>query len=65
MVGGNVEIIHRAGNIEIAIGVKALDESHALVAQIALDLKIRIEAIAHRLAVLQVAAKLLLQSGFG
>ena len=43
MVGGEVEIIHRAGEVEIGIGVEAVDESHALMAQIALDLEIGVE----------------------
>src|ERR1700722_8033190 len=42
-VGGEIEIVHRARQIEIGIGVKALDESDALVPQIGLDLKIGVE----------------------
>ncbi len=43
IVGGEIEIIHRAGQIEIAVGIEALDERRALIAQIALHLEIRIE----------------------
>ena len=48
MVGGEVEIIHRAGHVEIGIGVEAVDEGHALVAQIALDLEVGVEAEGQR-----------------
>src|SRR5205823_1215286 len=58
MVGGKVEIVHRAGQIEVGIGVEAIDESHALVAQVALDLEIGVETEGERFTVLQVAAEL-------
>ena len=61
MVGGEVEIVHRPGHVEIGIGVEAVDEGHALVAQIALDLEIGVEAEGQRLAVLQIAAELAVQ----
>jgi hypothetical protein len=44
MLGREIEIIHRAGDVEIGIGVEAVDEGRALVVQIALDLEIRVEA---------------------
>ena len=60
----NIEIIHGAGNIEIAIGIKAFDKAHALMAQIALNLKIRIKAVSDFFAVLQIAPEFSLQCGF-
>ena len=43
MIGRQIEIIHRAGDVEIGIGVEAVDEGHALVMQIGFDLEIRRE----------------------
>lgn len=60
-----VEIVHRPGDIEIGIGVEPVDEGHALVAQVALDLEIGVEAEGDRLAVLQVAAELAVQRRVG
>ncbi len=40
---GQIEIIHGAGDIEIGVGIEALDEAEALVAQIGLDLEICIK----------------------
>ena len=64
MVGGEVEIIHGARDVEIGVGIEAVDEGRALVAQIALDLEVGVEAEAQRLAVLQIAAELALQRLF-
>ena len=64
MIGGEVEIVHRPGHVEIGIGVEAVDEGHALVAQIALDLEVGVEAEGERFAVLQIAAELAVQGGF-
>ncbi len=64
MVGGEVEIVHGAGQVEIGIGIEALDEDRALMAQVALDLEIRVEGEGRRLAVLQPAAELPVQRGF-
>ena len=61
MLGGEVEIIHRPRDVEIGIGVEAVDEGAALVAQIALDLEIGVEAVGDRVAVLQVAAEFAVQ----
>ena len=58
MILGQIEIVHRAGDVEIAVGVEAVDEAHALMAQIALDLEIRVKAEGETVAVLQVAAEL-------
>jgi len=57
MVGGDVEIVHRAGQIEIAVGVEPLDERRALIAQIALDLEIRIEGESRQVAILHAPAE--------
>ncbi len=56
-----VEIVHGAGDVEIGVGVEAIDEGRALVAEIALDLEVGVEAEAQRIAVLQGAAELALQ----
>ena len=56
-----VEIVHRARDVEVAVGVEAIDEGRALVAQVALDLEVGVEAEAQRIAVLQGAAELALQ----
>ena len=60
---GDVEIVHRARQIEIGVGVEALDEGRALVAQIALDLEIGVEREGRQLAVLHAAAELAMQRG--
>ena len=39
-----IEIIHRAGDVEIGIGVEPVDEAQPLVAQIAFDLEVGVEA---------------------
>ena len=61
MVGGEVEIVHGAGDVEIGVGVEAVDEGRALMAQIALHLEIGVEAEGQRVAVLQLAAEFLVQ----
>ena len=61
IIGGEIEIVHRAGQVEIGIGVEALDESDALVAQIALDLKIGVEREGRVVAILKLAAELAVQ----
>ena len=61
MVGGDVEIVHRPRQIEIAVGVEALDKGRALVAQIALDLEIRVERERRQIAVLHPPAELAMQ----
>ena len=65
MVGGDVEIVHRPRQIEIAVGVEALDKGRALVAQIALDLEIRVEREGRQLAVLHPPPELAMQRGVG
>ena len=61
MVVGEIEIVHRPRHIEVGIGVEAVDEAEALIAQIALDLEIGVEGEGPVVAVLQVAAELALQ----
>ena len=63
MVGGDVEIVHRARQIEIAVGIEALDERRALIAQIALDLEIGVERECRQLAILHPPAELAMQRG--
>jgi hypothetical protein len=43
VVGREVEIVHGARDVEIRVGVEALDEGDALVAQVALDLELGVE----------------------
>ncbi len=64
VLGLEVEIVHGARDVEIAVGVEAIDEGRALVAQVALDLEIGVERERAGLAVLQVAAELVLQRLF-
>ncbi len=61
MIGGEVEIVHRARHVEVGIRIETIDEGHALVAQIAFDLEVRVEAEGQPVAVLQVAAELAVQ----
>jgi hypothetical protein len=53
-----VEIVHRARDVEVAVGVEAVDEGRALVAEVALDLEVGVEAEAQRIAILQVRPNL-------
>ena len=43
VIAGEIEIIHRTGEVEVRIGVEAFDEGRALVAEIGLDLKVGVE----------------------
>ena len=65
IVGGEIEIIHRPGEIEIGIGVEPLDEGDALVAQIELHLKIGVEREGRVVAILKTAAEFAVQRGIG
>ena len=40
-----VELVDRAGDVEVGVGVEAVDEALALVAQVALDLELRVEGV--------------------
>ncbi len=57
MLGREVEIVHRPGDVEIGIGVEPFDEGASLVAQIALDLEIGVEAESDIGTILQFATK--------
>ena len=64
VLGGQVEVVQRAGDVEIGVGVEAVDEAGPLVAQIAFHLEVGVEAPAEAVA-LQFAAELALQGGLG
>jgi hypothetical protein len=53
MFGLQVEIVHRARDVEIRVGVEPVDEGRALVAQVAFDLEVSIESVGKLRAVLQ------------
>ena len=55
MLGGKIEVIHRASYVEIRIRVETVDKSAALMAQVAFDLKIGVEAVSDGAAILQIA----------
>ena len=61
VVGGEIEIVHRARQVEIGVGVEALDERAALMAQIGFHLEIGVERERRILAVLELAAELAMQ----
>src|SRR6185437_7646410 len=65
MLRRKVEIIAGAGDVEIRVGVEAVDENVALMAQIALDLKVGVEAVSNFAPVLQIAAELAVQRRLG
>ena len=65
MIGGEIEVVHRPRQIEVAVGVEALDERRALMAQIALHLEVGIEREGRHVAVLQPAAELAVQRRIG
>src|SRR5664280_1883747 len=65
VVGGEIEIVHGARQIEIRIGVETLDERDALVAQVRFDLEIRIERKCWILAVLEFTAEFPVQRYIG
>src|SRR5919106_5156623 len=46
-----VEIVHRARDVEIGVGIEAVDETDALMAQVALDLEVGVEAIGQARAI--------------
>src|SRR3546814_2032845 len=60
-----IEIIHGAGDVEIAVCIEAIDEADPLMPQIAFHLKICVEAEAFRIARLQPTPELLRQARFG
>jgi len=62
---GKVEIVHRARDVEIGIGIEAVGKGQPLMAQIGFDLEIGVEAEALGIACLQPAAEFFGQPGFG
>ena len=59
---GQIEIVHRTGDVEIRIGIETVDKAQPLIAQIAFHLKICVKAKAFRAhasvgAVLQTTAE--------
>src|SRR3546814_7296227 len=60
-----IEIIHGAGDVEIAVCIEAIDEADPLMPQIAFHLKLCVEAEAFRIARLQPTHDLLRQDRFG
>src|SRR3546814_18423318 len=60
-----IEIIHGAGDVEIAVCIETIDEADPLMPQIAFHLKICVEAEAFRNASLQPTPELLRQASFG
>src|SRR5215469_2056386 len=63
MLGSEIEIIHRTGDIEIRIRVEAIDKCAALMAQIALDLEIGVETVGNLPTVLQIAPEFAMERG--
>src|SRR3546814_9440728 len=57
-----IEIIHGAGDVEIAVCIEAIDEADPLMPQIAFHLKICVEAEAFSIARLQPTPELLRQA---
>src|ERR1700722_19320956 len=55
---GEIEIIARAGDVEIRIRIEPIDETRALIAQIILDLEIGVERKSRRSTILILAAEL-------
>ena len=45
VVGPEIEVVDRPGNVEVGVGVKALHEALPLVAEVALHLEVCIEAV--------------------
>src|SRR3546814_1383022 len=60
-----IEIIHGAGDVEIAVCIEAIYEADPLMQQIAFHLKICVEAEAFRIARLQPTPELLRTARFG
>jgi hypothetical protein len=64
MIGSEVEVVHRAGHVEIGINIEVIDGAHALVAQIALDLEISVQSEDELFPVLHAVAELVVQCIF-
>ncbi len=61
VIRGDVEIVHRPRQIQIAVGIEPLDEGRALIAQIAFDLKVRVEGKCRQIAILHPPTELAMQ----
>ena len=62
---GQVEIVDGAGDIEVGIGIEPVSEADPLMAQIAFDLKIGIEAEGLGVTFLQAPPEFFGEAGFG
>ena len=62
---GEVEVVHRPGDVEVGVGVEPVGEADPLVAQVAFDLEVGVEAEALGRPVLQPAAELVGQARLG
>src|SRR4029079_4231116 len=65
MICREVEVIHCARDVEIAVCVEALDKDRTLMAQITLHLEVGIEAESDRGAILKLAAEFPVQRAVG
>ena len=63
MPGGDVKVVHRLGDVQVSVGVKAIDELTAAVPEIAFDFEIDREVEAKGVFVAQAAAELLAHGG--
>ena len=61
IVGGEVETIHRPRQVEIRVGVEAVDEDDTLVAEIGIDLEVGVETEGRLVAVLEIPPELAMQ----
>ena len=52
MIFHQVEIVHGTGNVEIGVRIKPIDKINALIAEVALYLKIRVKAVCQIIPVL-------------
>ena len=60
MAAAQIEVIHRPGDVEIAVGVEPFDEGGTLVAQVTLNLEVSLKTKGEIVPILKVAAKLTL-----
>ena len=64
-MGGDVEVVGCAGDVEVTVGVEALDEALALMFEVALDREVVVEVEVVGVLVLQVAPELAAHRLFG
>ncbi len=64
---GQVEVVHRPGEVEVAVGIEAFDEPFALVMQVAFDLEFGFasEIVGEAVAALQPPPEFLFEGRFG